>query len=57
MARVVSTLTDAVKWPDCPKCSAQMKLIRVRPDKPGHEMRTFKCLTCEEEKSELIRYK
>jgi hypothetical protein len=57
MVREVSSLTDAVQWPDCPKCRTQMKLIRVHPDKPGHEMRTFKCQTCGEEKSELIRYK
>jgi hypothetical protein len=39
-------IPDIHLMPACPKCSAQMKLVRVMPADEGLEDRTFKCLKC-----------
>jgi DNA polymerase III alpha subunit (gram-positive type) len=33
--------------PDCPKCTAQMYLARIQPEKPGFDLRTFECPRCQ----------
>jgi hypothetical protein len=33
--------------PDCPKCTAQMYLARIQPEKPGFDLRTFDCPRCQ----------
>jgi hypothetical protein len=30
----------------CPECGARMLLIRVLPDRPGYEKRTYACPWC-----------
>jgi transposase-like protein len=39
-------IPDIHLMPACPKCSAQMKLVRATPADEGLEDRTFKCLKC-----------
>jgi hypothetical protein len=48
---------DAVGLPVCPNCRSKMSLSRIVPEKADHETRTFKCPCCENEVSELVKYK
>jgi hypothetical protein len=34
--------------PPCPYCGAHMMLTLIEPEKPGHDLRTFKCQNCEQ---------
>ncbi len=43
--------------PTCPKCGARMSLVRIFPDKPGYDQRTFECPRCEHEIIEVVKYK
>jgi hypothetical protein len=43
--------------PVCPKCGTRMWLVRIEPDKPGHDKRTFKCTQCENVVNEVFRYR
>jgi hypothetical protein len=43
--------------PACPTCGKLMLLSRIEPDEPSHELRTFKCLQCRCEETELVRFK
>jgi len=38
----------------CEKCGATMKLVRIVPDRPGHEIRTWRCAVCEAEKIDRV---
>jgi hypothetical protein len=42
----IPSVPDIHLMPACPKCSAQMKLVRVMPADKGLEDRTFQCLKC-----------
>jgi len=33
--------------PSCEKCNTRMALIRIEPDSPTHDRRTFECPACE----------
>lgn len=39
----------------CAKCGGTMKVVRIVPERPGHEVRTLKCESCETEVSEVFR--
>ena len=41
--------------PPCPKCSTQMDLTRITPDKRGFDMRTFACPKCEHTESWVFK--
>jgi len=43
--------------PSCPKCGTRMKLIRIFPDSPGYDQRTYECPRCEHEVTEVVRFK
>jgi DNA-directed RNA polymerase subunit RPC12/RpoP len=32
--------------PTCSECGAQMLLVKIFPDRPGYEQRTYKCPWC-----------
>ena len=42
----IPSIPDIHLMPACPKCSGQMKLMRVTPADEGLEDRTFECLRC-----------
>jgi hypothetical protein len=46
-----------LRLPTCPKCGATMWLVRIEPDAPGHDKRTFECPTCENVISETVKYR
>lgn len=39
----------------CPKCGAQLRLVRIVPDRAQHEVHTAKCDACGEEVSSVVR--
>jgi len=36
-----------ISCPSCPKCGTRMLLIRIFPDRPGYDQRTYECPRCE----------
>jgi hypothetical protein len=49
--------------PDCPTCGTRMSLVRIFPDKPGYDQRTYgydqrtyECPRCEHEITETVRF-
>jgi ribosomal protein S27AE len=43
--------------PSCPKCGTRMMLVRIFPDRPGFDVRTYECPRCEHEVIEVVQYK
>jgi transposase-like protein len=43
--------------PKCPACGALMWLARVEPGEPDHDKRTFECPRCQDELTELVKYR
>jgi transposase-like protein len=43
--------------PICPKCGARMWIVRIEPDEPGHDKRTFECPQCENVLTETVKYR
>jgi hypothetical protein len=42
--------------PPCPMCGAPMKLMRVEPAEPGHDLRMFEC-KCGHSETREVAYK
>jgi DNA-directed RNA polymerase subunit RPC12/RpoP len=43
--------------PSCPKCGIRMLLVRIFPDRPGYDQRTYECPRCEHEVTEIVRFR
>jgi hypothetical protein len=43
--------------PDCPKCTTQMHLARIAPEKPGFDLRTFECPRCQHVETTVVQFK
>jgi DNA polymerase III alpha subunit (gram-positive type) len=43
--------------PACPKCSALMDLARIEPEKPGFDLRTFECPTCQHVETVVVKFR
>jgi len=43
--------------PACPRCGKQMILVRIRPESPGYDQRTYECPHCEYEIDEVMWFK
>ena len=41
--------------PACPKCGARMVLVRIFPDRPNPDQRTYECPRCEHEVTEIVQ--
>ena len=39
------------------KCSAQMWISRIEPDKPDHDKRTFECPACDGVMTAIVKYR
>ena len=46
-----------IACPSCPKCDTRMLLIRIFPDRPGYDQRTYECPRCEHEVTEIMEFK
>jgi DNA-directed RNA polymerase subunit RPC12/RpoP len=44
-----------IACPSCPKCGTRMLLVRIFPDSPGHDQRTYECPRCEHEVTEIFQ--
>lgn len=54
-AEHVSRIPGATLRLDCPKCSSQMTLSHIDPDKPGFDARTFACPSCGHVESRVFK--
>jgi hypothetical protein len=43
--------------PKCPNCGSLMWLIRIEPDEPNHDRRTFQCEECAHSHTEVVKYR
>jgi len=43
--------------PTCAKCGEPMWLVRIEPNGPAHDKRTFECPQCGNEVEETIKYR
>jgi hypothetical protein len=43
--------------PDCTECGARMRLARIEPAQPDHDLRTFECPVCQHSESIAVKYK
>jgi hypothetical protein len=46
-----------VARPKCTTCGTRMSLVRIFPDKPGYDQRTYECPRCEREVTEIVRFR
>ena len=40
--------SDAIVRPNCSECGAVTLLVGIEPQRPGYELHTFQCPTCEQ---------
>jgi transposase-like protein len=57
MATIIANLPRVViVRPNCPACGTRMSLVRIFPDKPGYDQRTFECPRCQYEITEIVQF-
>jgi transposase-like protein len=39
----------------CPACGQPMWIVRIEPDKPGHDRRTFECADCKHLETFIVK--
>lgn len=44
-------LAPAWSKPFCTRCRKEMWLLRIEPDEPGYELRSFECMACGRQES------
>jgi transposase len=50
-------LRAVIVRPSCSACGMRMSLVRIFPDKPGYDQRTYECPRCEHEVTEIVRFR
>jgi hypothetical protein len=53
---IASPPRGIIPRPNCSRCGTRMSLVRIFPDKPGFDQRTFECACCEHEFTEIVRF-
>jgi transposase-like protein len=48
--------TAVIVRPNCPTCGTRTSLVRIFPDRPGYDKRTYECPRCERELTEIVRF-
>jgi predicted RNA-binding Zn-ribbon protein involved in translation (DUF1610 family) len=43
--------------PICPKCGRPMVIVRIEPDEPGHQKRTYECSECELVENLIVKHR
>ena len=56
MTRVIAKPPRVVVRPICPRCGTRMSLVRIFPNKPGYDQRTYECPRCEHETTEVVQF-
>jgi|SRR6516162_2763926 len=55
MATITAKPPRVFMRPACPTCGSRMLLVRIFPDKPGHDQYTYECPRCADEITEIVR--
>jgi ribosomal protein S27AE len=42
--------------PECPKCTTQIYLAGIEPEKPGFELRAYECPRCQHVKTTVVQF-
>jgi hypothetical protein len=50
-----TVISPSVSAPSCSQCATRMLLVRISPDRPGYERRTYECPWCPREMTEVFR--
>jgi endogenous inhibitor of DNA gyrase (YacG/DUF329 family) len=56
MATIIANPPSVVVRPNCPTCGTRMSLVRIFPDKPGYDQRTYECPRCQHEITEIVQF-
>ena len=55
MATIIGKPPAVFGRPACPTCGSRMLLVRIFPDKPGHDQYTYECPRCADEITEIVQ--
>ena len=57
--RPATPYSNSIPRPNCPRCGTLMmlRLIEPVPKQPDHDTRTFDCLKCGNEHTEVVKFK
>ena len=55
MATITGKPPGVFMRPACPTCGSRMLLVRIFPDKPGHDQHTYECPRCADEITEIVQ--
>jgi endogenous inhibitor of DNA gyrase (YacG/DUF329 family) len=56
MATIIAHPPSVVARPNCPTCGTRMSLVRIFPDKPGYDQRTYECPRCQHDVTEIVQF-
>jgi len=56
MTTVIAKPSKGIVRPICSTCGTRMSLVRIFPDSPSYDQRTYKCPRCEHEITEIVRF-
>jgi hypothetical protein len=54
---LIGSRPSQMACPSCPRCGTRMKLVRIFPNCPGYDERTYECPRCEHEVTEVVRFR
>ena len=58
MPQVQYALTSPnIDQPRCPICQTAMIIIRIEPEKPDHDRRSYECPKCDHSESMVVKFK
>ena len=55
MATITGKPPGVFMRPACPTCGSRMLLVRIFPDKLGHDQHTYECPRCADEITEIVQ--
>ncbi len=47
----------SIHLPICPTCRTAMMIIRIDPEKPDHDRRSYECSKCDHSESRVVKFK
>jgi hypothetical protein len=56
MTTVIAKPPRGIARPICPTCGTRMSLVRIFPDSPGYDQRTYECPRCAHEIAEIVKF-
>ena len=46
-----------IDTPICPICRTAMMIVRIEPEKPDHDRRTYECSRCDHSEDMVVKFK